>query len=140
VKIAFLTVVLLLAAGCSSEREPADRLIVLRFENLSGHPTLDWMGRGAARQIGAQIQGAIVADSPQIAAERERAIISGANSILYGYVSQSGGRLRLRADIEDLGSRKFTRSAEAVGNSSSREAVKPLLTSEWLRTPNDVSP
>src|SRR5439155_26239000 len=87
----------------------------LRFENLTGNPALDWMGRGATRQIGAQIQGAAGADSPQIAAERERALVSGPARILYGYVSQSGGRLRLRADIEDSASRQFRHTAEAAG-------------------------
>src|SRR5439155_5486108 len=72
VKIALLAVVLALAAGCSGRQQLVpSRLVVLRFENLTGNSALDWMGRGAARQIGAQIQGAAVADSPQIAPERE---------------------------------------------------------------------
>src|SRR5439155_5020891 len=125
VKIALLAVVMILAAGCSGRQQLApSRLVVLRFENLTGNSALDWMGRGAARQIGAQIQGAAVADSPQIAAERERALVSGPARILYGYVSQSGGRLRLRADIEDTASRQFRQSAEAAGPVS--EGLLPL--------------
>src|SRR5207244_2392846 len=78
-------------------------------------PALDWMERGAARQIAAQVNGAASADSRQRPAERGRAIATGARRFLHGYVSQSGGRLRLHADIEDTASAKFPQSAESAG-------------------------
>jgi tetratricopeptide (TPR) repeat protein len=106
----------LLTAACSSSHQPDRRpLLVLRFENLTGDPALDWMGRGAARQIAAQIDGAAIADSAAAASERERAIAGGATRILHGYLSRAGDRLRLRADVEDVASRKFAQSGESTG-------------------------
>ena len=107
---------LMLAAACARKQDATPgRLIVLRFENLSGAPALDWMERGAARQIAAQVNGAASADSRQRPAERGRAIVAGSRRILHGYVSQSGGRLRLHADLEDTPSGKFPQSAESAG-------------------------
>jgi Flp pilus assembly protein TadD len=119
VKAALLAGLLVLTAACARRQEPAPgRLIVLRFENLSGNPALDWMSRGAAHQIAFQLEGASVADSVQRQAERERAIAGGAKRILHGYVSQAGGSLRLRAEIEEPGSRKFAHAAESTGPAS----------------------
>ena len=66
-KTVFLASLLAMLAACSAKREAAPgRLAILRFENLTGNPALDWMGLGAARQIAAQVEGAISADSFQI--------------------------------------------------------------------------
>ena len=73
------------------------------------------MGRGASRQIAAQIDGATIADSAPPSPERERAIVGGVTRILHGYLARSGDRLRLRADLEDAASRKFTQSGESTG-------------------------
>jgi tetratricopeptide (TPR) repeat protein len=103
-------------ASCSTARQPDKRpLLILRFENLTGDPTLDWIGRGAARQIAAQIEGAAVADTAPPEPERERAIVGGVTRILHGYLARAGDRLRLRADVEDASSAKFAQSAEATG-------------------------
>ena len=90
-------------------------MVILRFDNLTGDPALDWMCRGAARAIGAQIEGATFADSTEPAEERQRAIAGGATRILHGYLSGAGGTLRLQADLEDTRSGKFPWAAEASG-------------------------
>ncbi len=106
-------------AACSQTAPPSrGPLVILRFDNLTGDAALDWMGRGAARAIAAQIEGAAIADSAQPAEEREHAIAGGAKRILHGYLSRTGGRLRLQADLEDVRSSKFPRSAEASGPES----------------------
>ncbi len=103
-------------AACSHPQHPArGPLLVLRFENLTGDPALDWMGRGAARQIAAQIDGAAIADSAPPAPERERAIVSGVTRILHGYLARAGDRLRLRADLEDAVSGTFAQFGESTG-------------------------
>jgi CheY-like chemotaxis protein len=104
VKAGLLAGLLILTAACARRQETTPgRLILLRFENLSGNPALDWMERGAARQIAAQLKGATSADSQQRQAEREWAIVTGSTRILHGYVSQAGGRLRLNAELERRG-------------------------------------
>jgi tetratricopeptide (TPR) repeat protein len=113
--VAYLLLCLLMAA-CSTAPQPARRrLLVLRFENLTGDPALDWMGRGATRQIAAQIEGAGIADAGPPEPERERAIVGGATRILHGYLARAGDHLRLQADLEDAASAKFPQSAEATG-------------------------
>ena len=73
------------------------------------------MGRGAARQLAVQIEGAIIGDGAPPDQERERAVMGGVTRILHGYLARAGNRLRLRADLEDAASGKFPQSAEATG-------------------------
>jgi tetratricopeptide (TPR) repeat protein len=82
------------------------------------------MGRGAARQIASQLDGATVADAASPSSERERFIASGATRILHGYLSRFNDRLRLRADLEDPTSGKFIQSGESSGPAS--EGLLPL--------------
>jgi tetratricopeptide (TPR) repeat protein len=107
---------LLLIAACSKSKSPLPaQITVLRFENLTGNPALDWMERGAARQITAQLGAASTADSPLATEERQAAVASGVTRFLHGYVSRAGDRLRLHADLEDTALRKIAKSAEAIG-------------------------
>jgi tetratricopeptide (TPR) repeat protein len=76
------------------------------------------MGRGAARQIASQLEGATVADAAAPSSERERFIAGGATRILHGYVSRFADRLRLRTDLEDPTSGKFVQSGESTGPAS----------------------
>jgi Flp pilus assembly protein TadD/TolB-like protein len=116
VKTSILALVLISSAACSRTREPVrGPLVVLRFENLTGDSSFDWMERGAPRQIAFQLEGVSVADSTQPAGERERAIAGGTRRILRGYVSRYGDRLRLRADLEDAAPGHFALSAESMG-------------------------
>lgn len=109
----------MLIAACSRARQPVSgALVVLRFENLTGDAALDWMCRGAARQIASQLNSATVADAGAPSSERERFIAGGASRILHGYISRFGDRLRLRADLEDPTSGKFVQSGESAGPAS----------------------
>ena len=49
-----------LLTGCTRQpaSPPAARLAVLRLENLSGDPALDWVGRALGEVIGAELSGA----------------------------------------------------------------------------------
>ncbi len=118
-KAVFLALLSILIAACSRTQQLSRRpILVLRFENLTGDPALDWMGRGAARQIASQIEGATIADVGAPGAERQRAIVAGSTRILHGYVSRDGDRLRLRADLEDAASGKFVQSGESMGSAT----------------------
>ena len=97
----------LTAISCS--RRPAapagaERLAILRFENLSADPSLDWMGRAFAQIITRDLAGATdlyaipferlhnaeaalgvrPAKAPGISAERSLALGAGAERIGYG--------------------------------------------------------
>ena len=111
-----LAVLALVLAACSKSQAPLrPQIVVLRFENLTGNPALDWMERGAARQIAAQLGQASAADSPLSTEERQSAVAAGVTRFLHGYISRSGDRLRLRADLEDTSLQKFALSAESAG-------------------------
>ena len=115
-KVVYLALLSILIAACSRTQQLARRpILVLGFENLTGDPALDWMGRGAARQIASQIDGATIADVAAPGPERARAIVAGSTRLLHGYVSRFGDRLRLRADLEDAASGSFVQSGESTG-------------------------
>src|SRR5439155_988170 len=71
--------ILLLTTSCSKQQPSRGPLIVLRFENLTGNPALDWMSRAASRQIATQLNGATAADSPPRASGRQPATAAGPN-------------------------------------------------------------
>ncbi len=136
-KGALLSAFCILLSACSGapRRGP---VAILRFENLSGDASLDWMGRGAARQIAAQIDGAIPADSLQPGSDRQHAIARGVTSILHGYYTRSGDRLRLRADVEDTATGKFPQSAESSGPASA--GLTPLAQAVALKLDPNAKP
>ncbi len=123
-----------LAVSCSQKHPSGPQhLAVLRFENLTGDVTLDWMGRAASEVIGAELAGSpaisIVSSgtlhatdrllgarpltAPGISAERTAALLSGATRILYGRISRSGGSLRLDAALIDPARQKIDRTLTA---------------------------
>lgn len=126
------------ATGVSCSRKPAPaipRLAIVRFENLTGDDSLDWMGRAAAVVMSAdlagsrnisviapgalravdRILGARLPVAPGISTERPAALVSGATRILYGRVSRIGGNLRLDATVEDTARQRIERTLLAVG-------------------------
>ena len=51
---------LLLLSGCSRQanQPQAQRIAVLRFENLSGDPSISWQGRALSEIISTELEGA----------------------------------------------------------------------------------
>jgi tetratricopeptide (TPR) repeat protein len=128
-----------LAASCSRKSPSGpQRLAILRFENLTGDESLDWMGRAASEVISAELTGSkatsIISSGalhatdrilgarplivPGISAERTAALLSGANRILYGRISRSGGNLRLDAALFDTARQKIDRTLTASASES----------------------
>jgi len=124
------------AVSCSRARTPAvERLAILRFENLTGDDSLDWMGRAVSEVLSADLAGSrnvyLISFSalhasdralgprpltaPGISAERPAALLSGANRILYGRISRTAGRLRLDAAIFDPSRSTLERTLAAGG-------------------------
>ena len=132
-----LAVAALLPYGCNRPpaAPPIQRLAVLRFENLSGDASADWMGRAFSEILTASLAGApgIVtlpagrlraANSalgarpvsvPGISSERTMALAAGANRAGYGDYSTTGGRLQARLTIEDLETGKMTQVVSTSG-------------------------
>src|ERR1019366_5397764 len=100
---------------------PAERLAVLRLENLSGDDSLGWVGRALSEIITAELAGApqprVISSAsihtldralgvrpisaPGISAESGQALASGATLLAYGDYTVRHGKLQVRLTIED---------------------------------------
>jgi tetratricopeptide (TPR) repeat protein len=132
-QLALLACLLVCLTNCPSRVSP--RMAVLRFENLSGDPALDWMGRGFSEILSGELEGSpqryVVqwralhspdaslgkrpAAAPGISAERTEALMAGADEILYGDFSVVRGLLRATLTVENTVTRKTVRVISADG-------------------------
>ena len=140
---------LLLFGSCARKPQPAiQRLAILRFENLTGDPAMDWMGRAFAEVITAELSrasniyaiptsrlhtlnqamGVRPVSAPGISAEAPLALAMGANRLGYGEYSVVNGQIRTR-----LTSGRFTRGP--VGASTHRSLVWGLRCDRRGRRP-----
>jgi tetratricopeptide (TPR) repeat protein len=100
-------VLTILCAACGRNGPDGPQSIaVLRFDNLSGDASLDWMGRGMAEMLALQVRGAF---TPIIPSRTVR--------IVHGRFTRPGGRLRVDVAVEDLGSRQRVANVSASGDS-----------------------
>jgi tetratricopeptide (TPR) repeat protein len=110
------------------------RTAVLRCENLSGDPALEWMARAFSQILSGELtfaaglqiiplerihgiangMGARPVQAPGISAEREAAFTAGAERIVYCDFSASGGVLRLAARVQNARSLQVVERAEAT--------------------------
>ncbi|MGA2434947.1 MAG: hypothetical protein ABSG25_06640, partial [Bryobacteraceae bacterium] len=86
---------------------------MLPFQNLSGDARLDWISRGIAESLVLQLAGSGI--DPAAFPSLREAISSGANGIVEGYFSTSGGRLRVRAVVENAVLHRIEKQASAMG-------------------------
>lgn len=128
-----LACLLVLFTQCARESaRPAAQIAILRFENLSGDPSLDWMGRAFSEILSGELEGSpeqhVIPWSglhsfdaplgerpaaPGISAERTEALVAGAQAIVYGDFSVVNGVLRATATEEDPATRQMTRVVSA---------------------------
>lgn len=120
---------------------PSPRYAVLRFENLSGDPALDWTGRAISRSLPfslagppgsrgvldgpvlgssaldrlAATLGPRPASAPGISSEHTEALLAGANRVITGYVERTAGQVRITATEEDLSTGRSLRVVTADG-------------------------
>ncbi|MES1260557.1 MAG: tetratricopeptide repeat protein [Acidobacteriota bacterium] len=121
--------------GCGKQAAgPPPRYAVIRFENLSGDPALEWTARAASdlltHALSEALDGPVLArpaisrvttslgphpaGAPGISAEREAAQIAGATRVITGYVEKTAGGVRVSGTEEDLATRRTVRSLAAV--------------------------
>jgi TolB-like protein len=101
-----------LCACARSPRRPVERLAIPPFENLSGDASLDWVGRAFSEAVTAQVAGSSQVHPLRLANARD-ASLTGADAILRGYFTVTGGRIRLNVSREDLDSRRVTAAFRA---------------------------
>jgi len=120
----------LVALSCSrpTATPGLERIAILRFENLSLDPSLDWAGRAFSEIITRELMTAPGAyaipferlhgsdatfgnrplAAPGISAERSLALAAGANRVGYGEYAIRSGRVEARLTLEDPQSGKIT--------------------------------
>lgn len=138
----------LLLAACQSKSGPVfppPRYAVVRFENLSADPTLDWAGRAIGESLPVALSGALdgpvlgasalgrisqtlgprPAVAPGISSERSDALVAGANRLITGYIARTAGQIRIVATEQDLATGKTLRVVTAA-------AASPMAATEQL--------
>ena len=109
------------ACGGPAVRPPITRIAILRFEDLTGDRSSDWMGRAFSEIISSELAaapgvyaisstqmhslerqtGARPISAPGISSERTLALLSGANELGYGDFYIRGGKLRAALTLRD---------------------------------------
>ncbi len=109
------------------------RYTVVRFENLTGDPALEWTGRAAAEVLSRSLSGRLdgpmlnpaalsrvsaspgfhAAAAPGISSQHSEALAARATRIITGYVERTGGQIRIAASEEDVATGKTVRRVSA---------------------------
>lgn len=125
-----LAAVLLMAACARKEEGPPPRFAVLRFENLTSDPSLNWMGRAASEILTAEL-GAVPSraiykanesfgrrpvGAPGVSSELTDSLLAGGNRIITGYFERVNGKLVFTAVEEDARTGRTVKSATAEGS------------------------
>ena len=136
--LAFILLVGLTGCARQSAKPQAERIAILRFENLGQDFSADWIGRAIPVILEAELApapnttvvgtgqmhgfdrtlGVRPISAPGISAERTQALVAGANRIVYGDYSVRGGRLYARLWLEDPQTQKIVKvlAATAAAN------------------------
>lgn len=130
---------LVVLSACNSRSTPSVRphYAVLRFENLSGDTSLDWVVRAASEALPVSLANAMdgpvldassvrsiapalgerPASAPGASTEREDALAAGANRLISGYIEKTAGGIRITASEEDAGTGRSLRTVSATAAS-----------------------
>ena len=135
--LACLSLACLSLVACGKQTAPPPRYAILRFENLSGDPALDWTGRALSESLPTSLSnaldGPVLASyalsrsisslgprppaAPGISSERAEAVAAGANRIITGYIEHLGNQIRITASEEDILTGKTLRTVAATAAS-----------------------
>jgi tetratricopeptide (TPR) repeat protein len=126
-RVAALVFLLGALSGCRKQAAgPPPHYVVVRFENLSGDPSLEWVCRASSeflsRSLAGAMDGPVIGTAalnrlsgtlgprpamvPGISGERSAALAAGATRVITGYIEREGGNLRIAATEEDVGTGK----------------------------------
>ena len=125
----------LVCGGCSRRpaTRPIERVAILRFENLSGDVSADWVGRALSEVVSGALSdvpgmavvpagrmhalnatlGVRPISAPGISSERTMALAAGANRLGYGEYAFVKGRLETRLTLGDPATGKMVRVVTA---------------------------
>jgi tetratricopeptide (TPR) repeat protein len=116
---------------------PPPRYAIVRFENLSGDPSLDWTARAASEMLSVSLAGALdgpvlpsaaltriaqaagprPAAVPGMSGERQAALLAGATRLISGYVERGGSQTLITAVEGDVSTGETLRILAAADSS-----------------------
>jgi tetratricopeptide (TPR) repeat protein len=100
----------LLLGGCNrSAKRGVERLAIAPFENLSDDAALNWMGPAISEAVATQVEGSSAMQPVALAS-------ADATDVLRGYFTVAGGRITLKAQRENLKSRRIVRTFTIQGD------------------------
>lgn len=133
---AWICAALFFLAACARQapQPQAERIAILRLENLGQDTSADWIGRAIPVILEDELAGAPNStllgtaqlhaldrglgtrpiSAPGVSAERTQSLVAGANRIAYGYYSVRGGKLHVHLWIEDPQTQRIIKIADAV--------------------------
>ncbi len=106
-------------SGCSRNGEPAQRLAILPFENLTGEPSLDWISQTGPQILAGELAGdekSVTNLVPAIVANVAQAYGMRAQSLLHTSVTKRGDKFAFACNLEDAATHKTTSAASAEGS------------------------
>ncbi len=134
----FLLTAALLLPGCKTQPQTAGPHLyaVVRFENLTGRASDEWIGRAVSEALPRSLQGALdgpvlfqqaiarveglqgarPTGIPGLSADRTAAISAGANRVIYGTVTGPASQPTVTAYEEDVATRKILFSTSSSGH------------------------
>src|SRR5215469_1596789 len=115
---------------------PLPRYAFVRFENLSGDSSLDWLSIAVADYLSSSLARALdgpvlgsdsltrsgaglgfePARAPGASAQRADALSAGVNRLYSGYIERTGGQIRFVASAEDLATHQTTKVVSVSGS------------------------
>ena len=105
----------MLTVSCSRPvSSPAERVALLKFENLSADPSLDWIATAAPAILAAELTGS-VRTLPLVVETMRDARLESATRIVHGYFDRRDGRLHFEVALEDPERRKMISTSVVEG-------------------------
>jgi Flp pilus assembly protein TadD len=106
----------MVAVSCSRQPIPlVERVAVLRFDNLTGDQSLDWIATAAPAILSAEWNGAS-RKLALLAGTVRDGYLEGATRLTHGYFEKRGGKLQFHIVMEDASLHKTTADTTAEGD------------------------
>ncbi len=123
-----LLVIAFSAVSCSRkpERKGIERIAIVDFENLTGDPQLNWIGRACASVLSAQLNGTRQAEPYEVGSVREIPGV-GATETVQGYFTVENGAIHISTAIDTAPPSNQARRLQTQGTLAA--GILPLIDS-----------
>ena len=123
---------------------PVDRVALLKFDNLTGDPSLDWVSTAAPGILAAELTGGSHTLPLRVDTVRD-AYLENATRIVHGYFDRRAGKLHFEIEVEDPERHKMISTAAVGGeplaamNGVVNRIARPGSSIRGFSTSNDAA-